>query len=160
MSTTQAPVTTDGATGGVAYYVVLATILVGTNVTTIGSGVITQGSPVQSLAALADGSVTSDKIDWSTIVANGTWTTTESVTSRGSFIQKSIDISSLGFSSADDYVVVLTNRGGATNGWAVALTVTEKTASGFKITEWNAHWSSGAIGSGNVIDWAVFRTTN
>jgi len=40
-------ITTDGATGGVAYYVVLATILVGTNVTTIGSGVITQGAIAQ-----------------------------------------------------------------------------------------------------------------
>lgn len=36
-------ITTDGATGGVAYYVVLATIRVGTSVTSIGSGVITQG---------------------------------------------------------------------------------------------------------------------
>lgn len=55
-------ITTDGATGGVAYYVVLATIRVGTNVTTIGSGVITQGAAVQSLAAIADGSVTTPKI--------------------------------------------------------------------------------------------------
>lgn len=65
-------ITTDGATGGVAYYVILATIRVGTSVTTIGSGVITQGT----LAALADGSVTTDsladgavtsgKVDWST----------------------------------------------------------------------------------------------
>lgn len=70
-------ITTDGATGGVAYYVVLATVLVGTNVTTIGSGVITQGAAAQSIAALADGAVTtnnlangavtSDKVDWSTI---------------------------------------------------------------------------------------------
>ena len=70
-------ITTDGATGGVAYYVVLATIRVGTNVTTIGSGVITQGAAAQSIAALADGSVTTDqiadgavtsgKVDWSTM---------------------------------------------------------------------------------------------
>ena len=70
-------ITTDGATGGVAYYVVLATILVGTNVTTIGSGVITQGAASQSLAALADGSITTDKladgavtsqkVDWTTL---------------------------------------------------------------------------------------------
>ena len=69
-------ITTDGATGGVAYYVILATIRVGTNVTSIGSGVITQGTPVQSIAALADGAVTtekladgavtSEKVDWST----------------------------------------------------------------------------------------------
>lgn len=44
-------ITTDGATGGVAYYVILATILVGTNVTTIGSGVITQGAVAQVAAA-------------------------------------------------------------------------------------------------------------
>lgn len=44
-------ITTDGATGGVAYYVVLATIRVGTNVTTIGSGVITQGTVSQVEAA-------------------------------------------------------------------------------------------------------------
>ncbi len=44
-------ITTDGATGGVAYYVVLATILVGTNVTTIGSGVITSGTIAQVAAA-------------------------------------------------------------------------------------------------------------
>ena len=44
-------ITTDGATGGVAYYVVLATIRVGTNVTSIGSGVITQGAVSQVEAA-------------------------------------------------------------------------------------------------------------
>lgn len=47
----RAAITTDGATGGVAYYVVLATILVGTNVTSIGSGVITQGAVSQIEAA-------------------------------------------------------------------------------------------------------------
>ena len=70
-------ITADGATGGVAYYVILATIRVGTSVTSIGSGVITQGTPVQSIAALedsavttekiADGAVTSEKVDWTTI---------------------------------------------------------------------------------------------
>lgn len=44
-------ITTDGATGGVAYYVILATIRVGTNVTSIGSGVITQGAVAQVAAA-------------------------------------------------------------------------------------------------------------
>jgi hypothetical protein len=81
-------ITTDGATGGVAYYVVLATIRVGTNVTTIGSGVITQGAAAQSIAALANGAVTtekiadeavtSEKIDWSTMA--GPYSTTEQKT--------------------------------------------------------------------------------
>lgn len=69
-------ITTDGATGGVAYYVVLATILVGTNVTTIGSGVITQGATSGTTAlangavttpTIADGAVTSQKVDWGTM---------------------------------------------------------------------------------------------
>lgn len=75
-------ITTDGATGGVAYYVVLATILVGTNVTTIGSGVITQGDASTtenitvpdgsiSTAKIQDSAVTSQKIDWSTSVITG-----------------------------------------------------------------------------------------
>lgn len=37
-------ITADGGTGTNAYYVILATITVGTGVTTIGSGVITQGA--------------------------------------------------------------------------------------------------------------------
>lgn len=37
-------ITADGATGASAYYVILAQILVGTNVSTIGSGAITQGT--------------------------------------------------------------------------------------------------------------------
>lgn len=40
-------ITTDGATGATAYYVVLAQVRVGTGVTTIGSGVITQGAKAQ-----------------------------------------------------------------------------------------------------------------
>lgn len=77
-ATIRSAITTDGATGGTAYYVVLATIYVGTNVTTIGSGVITAGAISKSqLEAepaddsvttnkLADGAVTSEKIDWTT----------------------------------------------------------------------------------------------
>lgn len=60
-ATIRSAITTDGATGGTAYYVVLATIMVGTNVTTIGAGVITQGTPAQT-AALADGSVATNKL--------------------------------------------------------------------------------------------------
>lgn len=40
-------ITTDGASGTTAYYVILATITVGTGVTTIGSGVITGGDYAQ-----------------------------------------------------------------------------------------------------------------
>jgi len=83
-------ITTDGATGGTAYYVILATIRVGTNVSTIGAGVITQGAkattdganlPTINTANIADGaittaklaatSVTNAKIDWTTVAQSG-----------------------------------------------------------------------------------------
>ena len=69
-------ITADGASGSTAYYVILAQIRVGTGVTTIGSGVITQGDVVRSYAmvdtdSIADGAVTSDKIDWTTFDYSG-----------------------------------------------------------------------------------------
>lgn len=73
----RAAITADGATGGVAYFATLATILVGTNVTTIGAGVITQGTPTKTqnieiadgtitTAKVANQAITSAKIDWAT----------------------------------------------------------------------------------------------
>lgn len=83
-------ITADGASVSTAYYVILAQIRVGTGVTTIGSGVITQGAKVESGAtagastvgtnSIADGSVTSDKIDWTTLTVG----TPTSVTSSAS----------------------------------------------------------------------------
>lgn len=72
-------ITNDGADGARSFYVVLANITVGQGVTTIGSGVITAGTPAQMWAGhLLDASVGSDKltaqavwssnINWSTIV--------------------------------------------------------------------------------------------
>lgn len=63
-------ITSDGATGATAYYVEVARVRVGTGVTTIGSGVITQGAKVQSQAEIADASVTQGKIDFSSFKAN------------------------------------------------------------------------------------------
>lgn len=58
-------ITADGADGTTAYYVVLADILVGQGVTTIGSGVITQGTKATTIAA---GSITSDEIQNNAII--------------------------------------------------------------------------------------------
>lgn len=75
-ATIRSAITADGASGSTAYYVILAQIRVGTGVTTIGSGVITQGAKVESGAkagastvstnSIADGAVTSDKVDYTT----------------------------------------------------------------------------------------------
>lgn len=103
------------------------------------------------------GAITASMIDWSTIVMKGTWTT-PATGSVGSYVQSSaIDVSAFGFSSADDYVVNIVSRGGASNGWAAGFTISEKTATSFKVTQWNCHFAGGTIGAGNIVDWAVFR---
>lgn len=80
-ATIRSAITADGASGSTAYYVILAQIRVGTGVTTIGSGVITQGAKVESGAkagantvgtnSIADGAVTSQKVDWTTFAYSG-----------------------------------------------------------------------------------------
>lgn len=71
-------ITSDGATGASAYYVVLASIYVGTSVTTIGSGAITQGTASTtaiSASSVPDGSITTAKLATNAVstgkVANG-----------------------------------------------------------------------------------------
>lgn len=71
-------ITSDGATGASAYYVVLASIYVGTSVTTIGSGAITQGTASTTAigaSSVADGSITTAKLATNAVstgkVANG-----------------------------------------------------------------------------------------
>lgn len=67
-------ITSDGATGATAYYVEVARVRVGTGVTTIGSGVITQGAKAQ---------VPSDKIDFAT---SGTWVADGSATGNNNTV--------------------------------------------------------------------------
>lgn len=69
-------ITADGATGASAYYVVLASIYVGQGVTTIGSGVITAGATSTFWAGhLTNATVGSDKLTanavWTNNIANG-----------------------------------------------------------------------------------------
>lgn len=64
-ATIRSAITSDGGTGASAYYVVLATVYVGTSVTTIGSGAITQGTASTtsiSAPSVADGSITTAKL--------------------------------------------------------------------------------------------------
>lgn len=129
------------------------------NIQTITAETVAPAEEVGAITTnmIANGAVTASKIDLSTIVMKGTWTTTATGGIGTNVKSSAIDVSAFGFSSADDYVVTLINRGGAPDGWAVSLMVSEKTATSFKITQWNCHWSSGIIGAGNVIDWAVFK---
>lgn len=70
-------ITADGATGGTAYFVVLATVYVGTGVTSITSGNITAGATASiPQPTIADGSITTAKLAASAVtnakIANGT----------------------------------------------------------------------------------------
>ena len=106
---------------------------------------------------IPDNTVKSRMIDWSSIVMKGTWTTTQALSSVGASTQTTIDISQLGFSTANDYVVTVTNRITSQNSWATSLVVADRTASSFTIKLFNSHWSGGAVGAGDIIDWAVFK---
>lgn len=62
-------ITNDGADGASSFYVVLANITVGQGVTTIGSGVISAGTPAQTQnVTIPDSSITSAKINWDSLV--------------------------------------------------------------------------------------------
>lgn len=115
-------ITTDGATGSTAYYVILAKIRVGTGVTTIGSGVITQGDTVTSYAipasgtvgtdAIADGAITSDKVDWTTLSAYGRATSVIALTTAN---QNVLSVSLANFSESDVLQVTVTASASGTN---------------------------------------------
>ena len=106
---------------------------------------------------IPDNTIKSSMIDWSSIVMKGTWKTTQALSSVGTSTQTTIDISQLGFSTANDYVVTVTNRITSQNSWATTLSITDRTASSFTIKLFNSHWSGGAVSAGDIIDWAVFK---
>lgn len=121
-ATIRSAITADGATGSTAYYVILAQIRVGTGVTTIGSGVITQGDVVKSYAtagddtvttdSIADGAVTSDKVDWTTLTAYGRATNTLALTTSN---QNVLSVSLANFSNSDVLQVTVTATASGTN---------------------------------------------
>ena len=102
----------------------------------------------------------SDSVDFGTLAKNGTWTLPSAIASVGQSLSTAISLSEFGFSSANDYAVALVNKGGAANSPFIALSITNKTATGFTLQAWNAHWASGSIGAGTQIEWAVFRTSS
>ena len=112
---------------------------------------------IKAITADMVGAVTSSMIDWGSIVMKGTWKTTQALSSVGASTQTTIDISQLGFSTANDYVVTVTNRITSQNSWATALSITDRTANSFTIKLFNSHWSGGAVSAGDIIDWAVFK---
>lgn len=64
----RAAITADGATGSTAYYVILASIRVVAGLTTITSDYITQGARATlGTSSIANGAITSDKIDFTTL---------------------------------------------------------------------------------------------
>lgn len=90
---------------------------------------------------------------------SGIWTNTTTLPSTGSVAHTTVDVTSMSFSSKDDYIVVTVNQGGGSNDPFTSIIVPDgyKSATSFRIELWNCHWASGAISSGTKIQWAVFR---
>lgn len=119
-------------------------------------------APAQQVGAIttnmiADEAVTATKLNLSTIVSAGVWTTTQSLAAVASTTSQTIDVSSLGFSSANDYAVMAFNIGGGSNGPFITITIDPKTATSFTLRVWNAHWGGGVVGAGVNIQWFVIR---
>ena len=69
-STIRTAITADGASGSTAYYAILGTVTVASGTTNITSNMISAGTQVSP--TLANGSVTSDKVDFTTLKTDGT----------------------------------------------------------------------------------------
>jgi hypothetical protein len=68
-------ISADGGTGSVAYYAVIATILVGAGTSTITSANISQSHIAISASDIADGEITSSMINWPSMYTEFTGTT-------------------------------------------------------------------------------------
>lgn len=112
-------ITADGATGSSAYYVVLATIRVGTNVSTIGAGVITQGARVRptipsstiTAAMIAASAVTNGKINLSKSTVTPGWTKVQLGTTINLYFATGNLSISQGGSTWQNYVVLTAPSG-------------------------------------------------
>lgn len=115
------------------------------------------------IPALGQATVSSENIDWNSIlikapsvVKYGRWTTPSSISGIANSIVTDIDISDLGFRSADDYrVIFVVNGVNATNGFATKAICSNSSATYFRIRVYNDHWSGGVIGEGVYVDWYV-----
>lgn len=135
-------ITTDGGTGSVAYYVVIATIYVGAGTTTITSANISQSwlsfAPADgsistakladgsiSTAKLADGAVTSGKVAQALYDAIGSYSTTETATPYKWIDGKTIYRKVIEFDCASDASTVINignNVGDITNMFCIVKT--------------------------------------
>lgn len=156
------PITKTFTTGSNATVTIGANAMTGATSSANGSaGVVpAPASGSQNKVLKGDGTwgaVTNANINLGTIVSAGVWTTTESLPAIADSTQTAIDVSSLGFSSADEYAVMAFNLGGGNNSPFVSITIDPKTATSFTLRVWNAHWASGAIGAGLKVQWFVIR---
>lgn len=77
-------ITADGASGTTAYYVVLATVTVPTGTTDLTPGYIAQGDKaVLNTDQIADGSINSSKLDWTTFPSQRLTFTSKDTTQSG-----------------------------------------------------------------------------
>ena len=118
-------ITNDGADGASSFYVVLANITVGQGVTTIGSGVISAGTPAQMWAGhLLDASVGSDKLTaqavWS---SNINWSTIVGTISDTAFGNGYIDLGTVRIQWMNRQQTGLNTAAGGYNQWTLTLPV-------------------------------------
>lgn len=159
----RAAITADGATGSQATYCVIATILVASSTTTITNTLISTRKAQLPTAGIADGAVTSDKVDFTTFVTKRLNTTTTTV--GGLKIAVGANIITNGTSAAVSYGTTFTSTpivlisGAQGSGTSAAFAYPSVNASAFNdrvfsvalqtLTGFTANISGAVVGSGS-----------
>lgn len=130
-------ITSDGASGPTAYYVVLATITMASGTTDVTAGEIAAGDTAE---LLGNGIVTANNIDFTTIVSG---IANLGVINSHSGKQATISIPT---QKDTNYKVLVSGDGGGSAYSFIAFTVLNKTTTSFVIEGWNNHESA----SGNI----------
>lgn len=130
-------ITSDGASGPTAYYVVLATITMASGTTDITDGEIAAGDEA---GLVGEGIVTADNIDFTTIVSG-----IANIGVINSHSGKQVTVS-IPTQKDTNYKVLVSGDGGGSAYSFIAFTVLNKTTTSFAIEGWNNYESA----SGNI----------
>lgn len=130
-------ITSDGASGPTAYYVVLATITMASGTTDVTAGEIAAGD---AAGLVGEGIVTADNIDFTTIVSG-----IANIGVINSYSGKQVTIS-IPTQKDTNYKVLVSGDGGGSAYSFVTFTVLNKTTTSFVIEGWNNYEAA----SGNI----------
>ena len=139
-------ITADGASGTTAYYVVLAKITVPTGTTDLIPGYIEQGDKAAlNTNQIADGSITSSKLDFTTLITNPKFIQTGSKAVWAYHSNSAGGLETITFNTPFDNIPIIIATPVVFNVYGVTLGTYEITKTGFKISARHTHDSGDPV---------------